>query len=214
LSSTNLRIMLADDHAVVRSGLRRMLEQRQGFIVVAEANSGELAYQAFGAHNPDVVIMDLTMPGMGGMEAMRRILSRNPGARMLVFSMHDNASFAAQALKAGARGYVTKQSITEDLFKAVQEVARGNIYLSSDMAQKIALHSLTGEDDPMKELSAREFEIFRSIAEGFSVEEIAEKLKISQKTVANYQTMIKQKLGATSSVDLIKLAIRHGVIES
>lgn len=214
MSATNIKIMLADDHAVVRSGLRRMLEQRPGFVVVAEVDSGEHAYQAYGEYEPDVVIMDLTMPGMGGMEAMRRILSRNPAARIIVFSMHDNASFAAQALKAGARGYVTKQSITEDLFKAVQEVARGNVYLSADMAQKIALHSLAGDDDPMKELSAREFEIFRFIAEGFSVEEIGEKLKISQKTVANYQTMIKQKLGVSSSVDLIKLALRHGVIEN
>jgi len=213
MSLQNIRIMLADDHVVVRSGLRRLLEQRPGLEVVAEASNGEQAYQLFNEKNPDVAVMDLTMPGMGGLEAIRRILTRSPEARVLVFSMHENAAFASQALKAGARGYVAKAGDSEELVSAVREVAQGRVYISKEIAQKIAIHSLTGEEDPVRELSAREFEVFRLLAEGHSAEEIGETLKISQKTVANYQTIIKQKLGVSTSIDLIRLAMRHGLID-
>jgi two-component system invasion response regulator UvrY len=210
----SIRILLADDHAVVRSGLRRLLEQRPGFEVVAEAETGEEAYQVFNEHRPDVAVMDLSMPGMGGLEAIRRILLRDPAARLLVFSMHENAAFASQALKAGARGYVTKTGASDELVAAIQEVARGKVYISKEIAQKIAMQTLGGGEDPMRELSTREFEVFRLIAEGRNSEEIGEMLKISQKTVANYQTLIKQKLNVTTSVELIRLAIRQGVIEN
>jgi two-component system invasion response regulator UvrY len=210
----SIRILLADDHAVVRSGLRRLLEQRPGFEVVAEAETGEEAYQVFNEHRPDVAVMDLSMPGMGGLEAIRRILLRDPAARLLVFSMHENAAFASQALKAGARGYVTKTGASDELVTAIQEVARGKVYISKEIAQKIAMQTLGGGEDPMRELSTREFEVFRLIAEGRNSEEIGEMLKISQKTVANYQTLIKQKLNVTTSVELIRLAIRQGVIEN
>jgi two-component system invasion response regulator UvrY len=210
----SIRILLADDHAVVRSGLRRLLEQRPGFEVVAEAETGEEAYQVFNEHRPDVAVMDLSMPGMGGLEAIRRILLRDAAARLLVFSMHENAAFASQALKAGARGYVTKTGASDELVTAIQEVARGKVYISKEIAQKIAMQTLGGGEDPMRELSTREFEVFRLIAEGRNSEEIGEMLKISQKTVANYQTLIKQKLNVTTSVELIRLAIRQGVIEN
>jgi two-component system invasion response regulator UvrY len=210
----SIRILLADDHAVVRSGLRRLLEQRPGFEVVAEAETGEEAYQVFNEHRPDVAVMDLSMPGMGGLEAIRRILLRDATARLLVFSMHENAAFASQALKAGARGYVTKTGASDELVTAIQEVARGKVYISKEIAQKIAMQTLSGGEDPMRELSTREFEVFRLIAEGRNSEEIGEMLKISQKTVANYQTLIKQKLNVTTSVELIRLAIRQGVIEN
>lgn len=209
-----IRIMLVDDHSVVRSGLRRMLEQKAGFEIVAEAESGEQAYHLFSEYRPDVTVMDLSMPGMGGMEAVRRIMSRFPSARILVFSMHDNAAFASQALKSGVKGYVTKTGASNDLMKAIQEVARGKTFLSAEVAQKIALHTLIGEDDPLQQLSPREFEVFRLLADGVSVEDIASMLKISQKTVANYHTMIKQKLGVSSPIEFVRLAIRHGVIES
>lgn len=214
MSVPTIRILLADDHAVVRSGLRRLLEQRPGFEVVAEAESGEQAYQVFNEYQPDVAVMDLTMPGMGGLEAIRRILFRDPDARLLVFSMHENAAFASQALKAGARGYVAKTGASDELVTAIQEVARGRVYISKEIAQKIAIETLSGGDDPVRELTTREFEVFRLIAEGRNSEEIGEMLKISQKTVANYQTLIKQKLNVSTSVDLIRLAIRHGVIDS
>lgn len=207
-------IMLVDDHAVVRAGVRRLLEQQSGFSVVAEAESGERAYQLFGEHLPDITIMDLTMPGMGGMEAIRRIIARYPTARVLVLSMHENAAFASQALKAGAKGYLAKSGLAEELVGALQALVRGQTYISAEVAKKIALQTLQGSDDPMQQLSAREFEIFRLLAEGQDNEAIAQALKISGKTVANYQTIIKQKLGVNSPVELVRLAIRHGVIDS
>lgn len=210
---TTIRIMLADDHAVVRSGLRRLLEQRQELVVVAEAESGEQAYQQFSEHQPDVGVLDLSMPGMGGLEAVRRILARYPAARLLVFSMHENAAFATQALKAGARGYVAKTGAAEELVAAVQEVARGKTYISTGVAQKIAMQSLDGGNDPVSQLSAREFEVFRMVAEGLGADEVAAKLKISQKTVANYLTLIKQKLGVATPIEMLRLAMRHGVID-
>lgn len=209
---TSIRIMLADDHAVVRSGLRRMLEQHSDMEVVIEAESGEQAYQLYGDYLPDVAVLDLSMPGMGGLEAIRRILSRHPTARLLVFSMHENASFASQALKAGARGYISKTGAPDELMIAVQEVMRGKTYLSPSVAQKIALQTLVGDDVPVHQLSSREFEVFRLLAEGKSTEEIGDILKISQKTAANYYTIIKQKLGISTSVELIRMAMRHGII--
>lgn len=209
-----VRIMLVDDHAVVRSGIRRLLEQHAGFVVIAEAESGERAYQLFGEHLPDIAVMDLTMPGMGGMEAIRRIIARYPAAKLLVLSMHENAAFANQALKAGAQGYLAKNSLAEELVDALEAIVKNRTYISSGIARKIALQSLDNKGDPMQQLSAREFEIFRMLAEGLDSDEIAAALKISSKTVANYQTTIKQKLGITSPVEMVRLAIRCGLIES
>jgi DNA-binding NarL/FixJ family response regulator len=209
-----VRIMLVDDHAVVRSGIRRLLEQHPGFNVIAEAESGESAYQQFSVCLPDVAVMDLTMPGMGGMEAIRRIIARHPTARILVLSMHEKAAFASQALKAGAKGYLSKSSLAQELVNALETIVKGQTYISSDVAKKIALQSLEGDGDPMQLLSAREFEIFRLLAEGEDIDGIANALKISSKTVANYQTMIKQKLGINTPVELVRMAIRFGLIES
>ena len=213
MSFQSIRILLADDHAIVRSGLRRLIEQRQGMAVVAEAESGEQAYQQFSECLPDVAVMDLSMPGMGGMEAVRRILVRHPHARIVVYSMHENASFATQALRAGARGYLAKTGAPDEFLTALQEVTRGKTYLGTGIAQKIAMQSLDGGSDPIGQLSAREFDVFRMIAEGLSTDEIAAKLKISQKTVANYLTIIKQKLGVSTSIEMLRLAMRYGVID-
>jgi DNA-binding NarL/FixJ family response regulator len=209
-----IRIMLADDHAVVRAGIKRLLEQYPRFHVVAEAESGEHAYQCFGEQLPDVSVMDLTMPGMGGMESIRRIVARHPTAKILVLSMHANATFASQALKCGAKGYLTKNSFAEELVIALDAIAKGQTYLSSDIAKKIALQSVISDQNPMQQLSAREFEIFRLLAEGQDTDSIASALKISNKTVSNYQTVIKQKLGINNPVEIVRLAIRHGLIES
>ena len=205
--------MLVDDHAVVRSGLRRLLELNKRIEVIAEADSGEQAYQFYGELEPDVVVMDISMPGMGGLESARRIIKRYASAKIVIFSMHESASFASQALKSGVKGYVTKTGAPEDLTRAVLEVANGKTFLSAEIAQKIALEALSGHDEPIHQLSGREFEVFRLLAEGKKVEEIAEMLKISQKTVANYYTMIKQKLGVSSPIDMVRLAIRHGLVE-
>ncbi len=214
MSHEYIRIILADDHSVVRSGLRRLLEQNPAMEVVAEAESGEQAYQLYTELLPDVVVMDISMPGMGGLEAIRRILGRNSHARVVIFSMHENAAFAFQAMNMGAKGYVAKSSMAEDLVIAVKKAAVGQAYISPVVAQKMALQSVSGDDVLAKKLSAREFEVFRLIAEGKNAEDIGHVLNISQKTVANYQTMIRQKLGVNSPVELVRLAIRHGLIES
>ncbi|PHS32966.1 MAG: DNA-binding response regulator [Methylophaga sp.] len=212
--STSIKVLLADDHAVVRSGVRRLLEQHDGIEVIAEADSGEQAYLLFGEHLPDVLVMDMSMPGMGGLEASRRIIARHSHAKVIIFSMHENATFATQALTSGAVGYVAKSGDADDLVHAVRDVAAGKNYLSAIMAQKIAMQSLAGDENPTHKLTAREFEVFRFLAEGKIVDEIAKILNLGQKTVANYQTLLKQKLGVNSPVELVRLAIKYGVIES
>jgi DNA-binding NarL/FixJ family response regulator len=208
-----IRIILVDDHAVVRSGLRRLLELNKQIEVIAEADSGEQAYQFYGELEPDVVVMDISMPGMGGLESARRIIKRYANANIIIFSMHESSSFASQAIKSGVKGYVTKTGAPDDLTRAVLEVANGKTFLSVEIAHKIAFDSISGQDEPIKQLSGREFEVFRLLAEGKKVEEIAEMLKISQKTVANYYTMIKQKLGVSSPIEMLRLAMRHGLVD-
>lgn len=209
-----IRVMLVDDHAVVRAGVRRLLEQDQRFAVIAEAESGERAYQIFGEHLPDVSVIDLTMPGIGGMETIARIVARYPRAKLLVLSMHENVAFASQALKAGAKGYIVKNGLAEELINALEAIAKGQTYIHSSIANKIALQLLNSESNPTQQLSAREFEIFRLLAEGVNSVQIAATLSISSKTVANYQTAIKQKLGISNPVELVRLAIRCGLIDS
>jgi DNA-binding NarL/FixJ family response regulator len=213
-ASDLIRIMLVDDHTVVRAGVRRLLEQDERFLVVAEAESGERAYQQFGEHLPDITIIDLSMPGMGGIEAIGRIITRYPTAKLLVLSMHENAAFASQALKAGAKGYLTKNGLAEELVNALEHLAKGKTYINANFSKKIAQQFLNNENNALQQLSAREFEIFRLLAEGSDNNLIASKLNISSKTVANYQTSIKQKLGINNSVEMVRLAIRNGLIES
>ncbi len=207
-------IVLVDDHAVVRAGVRRLLEQEALFDVIGEADSGEKAYHMFGELKPDVMVMDLSMPGMGGLEAIRRILMRHERARILVLTMHEDLSFANQALKLGAKGYLIKNTLGDDLVKSIQTVSRGEVFLSDEIAKKMAMQSISGEQDPIHELSAREFEIFRLLAEGLEIDAIAATLNISSKTVSNYQTMIKQKLNINTPVELIRYAIKAGVIKN
>ena len=212
--SQKVTIVLVDDHAVVRAGVRRLLEQETLFEVIGEAESGEKAYKIFGELKPDVMVMDLSMPGMGGLESIRRILMRHERARILVLSMHEDLSFANQALKLGAKGYLIKNTLGDDLVKSIQMVARGEIFLSDEIAKKIAMQSISGAEDLIDELSAREFEIFRLLAEGLEIDAIAATLNISSKTVSNYQTMIKQKLNINTAVELIRYAIKTGVIKN
>jgi len=207
-------IVLVDDHAVVRAGVRRLLEQEPLFEVIGEAESGEKAYQILAELKPDVMVMDLSMPGMGGLEAIRRILMRYEKAKILVLSMHEDLSFANQALKLGAKGYLTKNTLADDLVKSIETVTQGDVFLSDEIAKKMAMQSISGNQDPVHELSAREFEIFRLLAEGLDIEAIASTLNISSKTVSNYQTMIKQKLDINTPIELIRYAIKVGVIKN
>ncbi|HEY6451371.1 MAG TPA: response regulator transcription factor [Steroidobacteraceae bacterium] len=212
MSAAPIRLMLVDDHAIVRSGFRRLLEQEPLLHIVAEAESGERAYAAYIRELPDVVVMDLSMPGMSGFETIRRILAREPAARILVFTMHEDAMRAERAIELGARGYVTKGSAPDVLAKAIVEVAAGRLFLSADVAQSIAQSKLSGEESPLKVLTAREFEIFRLLVAGTGAADIARILNLSAKTVANNRTLINQKLHASGDVELVLLALRHDLV--
>lgn len=209
-----MRILLVDDHAVVRAGFKTLLENQGDMSVIAEAESGEAACRQFIEHGPDVVIMDLSMPGVGGIEAIRRIVSRQSAARVLVFSMHEDTLFVEQALQAGARGYIGKSSAPVVLVEAVRQIASGNIYIDPDIAQRLAFQKTKGTDSPFQALTTREFEIVCLLAEGLSVNAIANRLALSYKTVANYATQIKSKMEVSTTSELTRLAIRHGLVKA
>jgi two-component system invasion response regulator UvrY len=212
MNAEPIRIMLVDDHAVVRAGFRRLLEQEADIRVVAEADSGERAYLLYVEHAPDVLVLDLSMPGVSGFEIIRRIIERQSDAKILVFSMHEDASLAVRAIQLGARGYVTKSNAPEVLATAVVAIAAGKLFLSDDVAKAIAVLKLTGDDNPVQALGAREFEIFRLLVSGRPAAEIARILNLSTKTIANYHTVIKQKLHIGSDVELVLLALRHNLL--
>jgi DNA-binding NarL/FixJ family response regulator len=205
-----IRILLIDDHAVVRAGYRRFLEHGEDMQVVGEAENAEQGYTLYRQHQPNVCVVDLSMPGVGGLDLIRRISSQAPQASLLAFSMHEEPVFAQRAIQAGARGYVTKQSAPDILVQAVRELHAGRRFVSQDMARELA--QTQTRMHPSSLLSPREFDVFRLIAQGQTVPEVAERLNLSQKTVANHVTQLKDKLGATSSVALVHLAMRHKVI--
>lgn len=207
-----ITVFLVDDHSVVREGYRRLLERCAGIRVVGEASNAAAAYSEFQRLNPRVVVMDISLPRASGIEAMRHMLAREPHAKILMFSMHEEPIFALRAFQAGALGYVTKASAPEVLVDAVRAVARGKRYLSHDMAQALALQAVGGDEMGFNGLSNREFEVMRLLAAGDPVAMIAEKLQLSYKTVANHQSAIRQKLGVETSAQLVKLAQRHGVV--
>ena len=213
-SRPRVRICLVDDHAVVRAGYRRFLEQEADFEVIAEAGSGEEAYLALQKLTPDVVILDLSMPGEGGLSALRRLKTRWPLVAVLVFSMHDHPAFAVQATRAGANGYVTKSSNPELMVSAVRRVLSGALFMSPDIAHRIAQTGGPEPSQPTLGLSVREFDIFRLIASGKSHEDIASMLCLSAKTVMNRHSLIRQKLGISSDIELFQLAVECGAVEA
>ena len=207
-----IRVLLADDHPVVRSGYLRLLEQERDIRVTAEAASGDAAYAAFVADPPDVLATDLSMPAGGGLELIRRVLLRAPSARVLVFSMYDSPSIVRRALDAGARGFLSKAAAPQSLVDAVRALHAGRRYLDADLAPVLLQRDPAREAERLAALSLREFEVFRLLAQGHSLAECAQALKLSPKTVSNHQTTIKDKLGVTTSAALAHLAIRHRVI--
>lgn len=209
---TRIRLLLVDDHAVVREGYRRLLERRSDLEVVAEAANAAAALDAFRDLVPDVVVLDLGLPDIGGVELIRRLLSRDAQVRILAFSMHRDSLYVTQALRAGAIGYVTKSSAPEVLVNAVYQVAASRRVLSPDVAPELALALLDQSEDPLRELSPREFEILRLLLEGDTHESIGERLHISPKTVQNCHYQIKGKLGARSDIDLARIAARCGMV--
>jgi two-component system, NarL family, invasion response regulator UvrY len=205
-------VLLVDDHAVVREGYRRLLERSPSIRVVGEASDAQSAYLAFLEHRPQVTVMDIALPGASGIDALRRIRARQPAAQVLMFSMYEDPVFAARALQAGARGYVTKAAAPEVLVEAVLTVARGEPYLVVRMAQELALRRLGEGTGAAERLSPREFEVLRMLVAGRPVAEIARSLGLTAKTVANHQSILRQKLGAGTAVQLLQAAARLGIV--
>ena len=209
---SEITILLVDDHPVVREGYRRLLERQTGFRVVAEAETAAEAYRLFRETAPNVVVMDLTLGGASGLEAIRNIRQRAGQARILGFTMHQGSAFALKAFEAGAIGYVTKCSAPSELVAAVTAVARGRQAVSADIAQELASERLAGKNSLLDDLAPREVEILRLVASGMATETIAEALHLSPKTVQNYHYGIKAKLGARNDAHLVWLAVSVGVI--
>ncbi len=207
----NIRVVLADDHAVVRTGYRRLLELEPDMEVVADLSDSEAVCQWFsgGQTAADVLVLDLSMPGRGGLEALAWVKAKQPALRVLIFSMHESPAMVGQALRAGADGYLAKSSEPEALIDGVRQVVRGEQVLSPELAAALARQS----NPAHLGLSPREFEIFRLLAAGRSVEEVAQRLYISLKTAANYQTMIRQKTGFGSPVEMYRHAQAHGLLD-
>lgn len=207
-----IKLLLVDDHEVVRAGYRRLLESTSGIEVIAEAGSGEEAYSRYSSLQPDAVVMDLTMSGMGGLEASRRILAYDGSAKILVFSVHENEVMLNRALDLGVLGYISKRSASQVMIEAVRRVAAGQMYVGQEMMPYLVKRKLSPDSERITGLSPREFEVFRLLADSKSVNDIAELLSISPKTVGHHMTHIKNKLGISDIAGLTRLAIRLGII--
>ena len=212
--SEPIKVMLVDDHAVVRMGFKMLLESASDIKVIAEAENGEQAVKGYVEHHPDVVVMDITMPGIGGLEAIERIMAKDNTARILVLSAHEDSVHPKRVLNAGAMGYLTKRSAAEELIKAIRTVAGRKMYLEASVAQQMAIQQLNGGKNPVDVLSDREFEVFMALAKGKSTNEIAETLCLSPRTVGTHLYNIKQKLNANNSAEIALIAMRSGLLDA
>ena len=210
---SNLNVLLVDDHSVVRMGFKMLIDSEKDMQVIAEAETGEEGIIKFQEIKPDVVVMDITMPGIGGLEAIERIIAKDKNAKILVLSAHEDSVHPKRVLSAGAIGYLTKRSAAEELINAIRTVGSGKKYIESTVAQQLAITQLSGENDPTEVLSDREFEVFISLAKGKSTNEIAGTMCLSPRTVGTHLYNIKQKLNANNSAEIALIAIRCGLLE-
>ncbi|MDD2761548.1 MAG: response regulator transcription factor [Methylomonas sp.] len=214
--SNKINVLLVDDHAVVRTGYKTYLSFSERIGEIYEADRGETACQLYSRLLPDVVVMDLSMPGLGGLESVRRLINRHPSCKILVFSIHNELVYVTRSIKAGAKGYITKSNAPETLVTAVCMIAEGGTFVEPSIAQQLAVSVATEMDESakIKSLSPREFDIFCLLATGMSTRETAESLCLSYKTVCNHSTTIKEKLGIKTLSELALLASRHGIVKS
>ena len=210
---SKINILLVDDHSVVRMGFKMLIENESDMAVICEAESGELGITAYKENKPNVVIMDITMPGIGGLDAIERIIAFDKKAKILVLSAHEDSVHPKRSLSAGALGYLTKRSAAEELIKAIRAVNSGIKYLEPNIAQQMAITQLSGENNPVEILSDREFEVFISLAKGKSTNEIADTMCLSPRTVGTHLYNIKQKLNANNSAEIALIAIRCGLLD-
>lgn len=211
---SQITILLVDDHAVVRMGFKMLIEAEEGIKVIGEAESGEIAIKLFQELKPDIIVMDITMPGIGGLEAIDRIMAKDKNTKILVLSAHEDSVHPKRALNAGAMGYLTKRSAAEELIKAIKSIHQGKRYLEPNIAQQMAITQLSGESNPVEILSDREFDVFIALAKGKSTNEIADTLCLSPRTVGTHLYNIKQKLNANNSAEIALIAIRCGLIDA
>jgi two-component system, NarL family, invasion response regulator UvrY len=210
-----INVMLVDDHDLVRSGIKHILDAVSGIRVVLEASTGEEAIKLARDNRVDVVLMDVKMPGIGGLEATRKLLRADPGLKVLVVTICSNEVFPARLLQVGAAGYLTKGASAEDMVKAIRSVYVGQRYISPDIARNLALKLVNdGQNTPLDELSEREMQVMLMITMGVRVPDIAEKLCLSPKTVNSYRYRIFEKLSVKNDVELTLFAIRQGLIDS
>jgi two-component system invasion response regulator UvrY len=214
MTASKIRVMLVDDHAVVRMGFRLLLQGTDDIDVVAEASNGEEACRRYAEVSPDVVVLDVAMPGIGGLEALARMRARDPGATVLMLSAHEDSIHPTRAIQAGASGYLTKRGAPEELIGAIRQVANGRTYVEAELAQQMAVARATGAGNPLEVLTAREFQVFIALAKGQSANRIAETMSLSPSTVGTHLYNVKQKLGAANGAELALIAIRHGLIET
>ncbi|HKJ53531.1 MAG TPA: response regulator [Gammaproteobacteria bacterium] len=209
-----ISVVLTDDHALVRSGIRRLLEDSNQVSIIGEAESGEEGVRLAQELNPDVILMDVNMPGIGGVEACRRILQRNPKQKIIVLTIHNEQTFPKRMLEIGARGYLTKECGFEEMLSAINQVYKGSAYIAPSIAQQLALSLLPGNElNPIDRLSRREFQVMLMISHGLTNAEISDKLCLSPKTVSTYRLRLLEKLNAQNEVDLIKIAVEQGMVE-
>ncbi|KKN99099.1 response regulator [Pseudohongiella sp.] len=212
MNNKPIKVMLVDDHAVVRMGFRLLLQGSEDIDVIGEAQCGEDAIKQFQELAPDVLVMDISMPGIGGLETIGRVLAKEPQQKILVLSAHEDVMHARRVIKAGAAGYVTKRSAAEVLMQAIRAVHKGQIYLEPDIAQAMAVEQVSGSKNPLDALSEKEFKVFIELAKGNSVQEIATVMSLSPRTIGTHLYNIKQKLDAANSAELAIIAIRAGLI--
>jgi two-component system, NarL family, invasion response regulator UvrY len=210
-----ISVILVDDHAVVRAGFRMLLASANTIEVVAEAERGEVACQLYLEKQPSVVVLDLSMPGIGGLECIRRIYGRDPQAKILVFSVHDESVYVRRAIEAGAKGYITKNSAPEILVDAIQKIAAGGIYIEAGLEKTSRIHQNEADyKNLINTLTPKEFDIFCLLAKGLTTHKIANELCLGYKTVANYGTQIKNKFNASTVAELAHIATALGIIKN
>jgi DNA-binding NarL/FixJ family response regulator len=207
-----IRVLLADDHAIVRAGLKEILEATGDIVIAAEATNGQQALAAVREHELDVAVLDMSMPGRSGVELIKLVKAERPRLKVLVLSMHSEEQYAVRAVKAGASGYLTKESAADELVAAVRRIAGGGAYITPETAERLVLDSTApGTSLPHTLLSDREFEVFRMIVSGKSVSDIAGTLNLSVKTISTHKARILQKMGMTSQADLVRYAVKHNL---
>jgi two-component system invasion response regulator UvrY len=209
-----IRVLIVDDHELVRTGIKRILEDTRDIRVIAEASTGEEALQQVREHRPDVVLMDVNMPGIGGLEATRKIIQSHPDLRVIVVTIHVDEPYPTRLLEAGASGYLTKGCAVDEIVDAIQMVHRGERYIGADIARQLALSMLPGgERSPFDKLSQREMQVMLMVTQGHNIQDISDRLCLSPKTVSTYRYRLYEKLGVDNDVELTHLAMRHGMIE-